>query len=255
MYCSKCARGTGAREDIMTTTTTAAKAPSRVSKGMQFRSTLADGNPLWETIESPKSGQWLCRVIDEPMEINGRTFPSDFAGHEAVFTSGDILSRMEFARRWASIASADEAWWDAQIEGATVHYHDSFGQFVRGVIVVDENGKKAMRSTALVGPWRGVVRVSESGDVQHGYHAKRILEGGTFTPSASNMWECSEHLRARHEDPTVMEPVSLKAPEPSREEKAEQAIVRKLAAISQAAGDWKVSPAERLAKVAALASL
>ena len=222
---------------------------------MQFRSTLADGQPLWEAIESIRSGQWLCRVIDEPIEVDGRTIPSDFAGHEQVFTSESILSRVAFERRWQALATAQESWWERQTIGGTVHYHDSFGKFVRGVIVVDADGKKAMRPIALVGPWGNVVRVDASGAVQRGYHALRILEGTTFAPSASNMWEYSEHLRARHEDPSSMEPVSLKVPESTSEEKAEQAIVRQLAAISEAAGDWNASPAERLAKVAALVSL
>ena len=56
----------------------------RVKKGMQFRSTLADGNPLW-VVKRSLGGAWLCEVVDEPIEIDGKVWTGDFAGAEKSF--------------------------------------------------------------------------------------------------------------------------------------------------------------------------
>ncbi|BDZ52744.1 hypothetical protein GCM10025867_49850 (plasmid) [Frondihabitans sucicola] len=237
----------------MTTATATRKAPTRVSKGMRFRSPMADGQPLFEAIRSLGNARWECVVIDEPIEFDGRTIPSDFAGHHEVFMSESILHKVAFEARWKAAQSDEEIWWDQQIVGTTVHYHDSFGAFVRASIVRDADGAKAILPTALVGNHRNrLVTLNADGSVYYSYHVKQIMEKATFRPHSGNIWENSDHLKARHDDPSLLPALDLSAPEATPEEQAEQAIVRKLAEITAAAGDWQITPAERLAKVQAL---
>lgn len=54
---------------------------TKITKGMQFRSVIADCNALWETIRPSGKQAWICQVIDEPFEYDGKMFASDYAGH------------------------------------------------------------------------------------------------------------------------------------------------------------------------------
>ena len=61
----------------------------------KFRAYYADSNPLWVVVEKRGRGPrgvWLCEVVNEPEEINGEMYDSDYLGRQDVFTTEDIIA-------------------------------------------------------------------------------------------------------------------------------------------------------------------
>ena len=125
----------------------------------------------------------------------------------------------------AAIFSRTDGWWESQKIGAVVHYDNSFGEYVRGVIVEHE-GQKQMRATALVGTgWKRLWSRSADGTVHYEHHAQEVIDGKLMQPNASNMVEYPEH-KLHGADPRQMTPLSLDVPEMTAAE-------RKLAEIAK----------------------
>lgn len=225
---------------------------STVKIGTQFRSPVADENCLWRVVSKESANSWLCEVVDEPYVIEGTSYPSDYAGTRDVFLTSAIERRVAFESLFAAAADEDETWWEAQEVGATVHYHNGFGQWVRGVIV-EQDGRNMMRSTALVGDWReyDLPRRDVLGNVIAGYHARQILEGETLRPHAGNMFERGT-VPAGKGDPTTLAPLSLDVPESTAEQTADQARQRLLREAVKIANDYNMSSEQRLAELRAL---
>lgn len=112
--------------------------------------------------------------------------------HERGLRLSDIRAEVERSERLAALFAAKDSWWDEQPDGTILHYHNGFGEWVRGEV---ENGK--LRPTALVGDkWnRG-----------HGnYHARKIEEGnGAWRPDTGNVFEHPDFRRSDAGDPTTM---------------------------------------------------
>jgi len=220
-----------------------------VKIGTTFRRPIADGNPLWEVVSiQGDHADIVC--VNEPIMINGTSYDSDYAGTRSSELLSEIRRRMNAAAFFERAIKAGVDFWASQEVGTVLHYHDSFGRFVRGVVVLDEDGKKAMRPTAMVGEWRefDVVRRTPSGDLQYGYHARRIMDGSTFAPNASNIFESPEFRRTpKHGDPRTMTPMSLELPEPTPQEKIQQMQERMAETVIGTLQDRTVPVGDRLA--------
>lgn len=138
-------------------------------------------------------------------------------------------------RDWiANAFHKTEDWWENRKIGEVVHYSYGFNQYVRGVIVAEDNEKK-MKPTALVGAWRDydVAVRKPDGSIRYGVYANKILNGETFQPNASNMVEYPEFkLQGTH--PSRMPEIRLAAPEMTPEQKALSVIVKQHQRVTEA---------------------
>ncbi len=111
--------------------------------------------------------------------------------------------------------------WASQEVGNVLHYHNSFGAFVRGV-VVENDGQMELKPTALVGNWgnHDLPRRYADGRIHLGYHAGQIAEGASWQPSDGCVYESSTYSEsyARYGDPRVLEEINLTIPEMSDDE-------------------------------------
>ena len=123
----------------------------RVKKGMQFRSTLADGNPIWE-VKRSLGGAWLCEVVDEPFEIDGKVYESDFAGAEKSFLSREILAANAYEDMFKDMRSDHDGFYASLDEGDIVHYNNGFKNFVRCEVVLMPMSRRTSSSQSL---WSG----------------------------------------------------------------------------------------------------
>jgi len=119
--------------------------------------------------------------------------------------------------------------------GQTVHYHNSFGAWVRCTVVRGESvhsegvEQNVLKPVALVGDWRSfdLPRRNADGSVTLGYHAESVVEGKVMTPHESCVWE-SGKMGSRHADPTGLAPISLEVPAMSKEEEENAALWRRV---------------------------
>lgn len=179
----------------------------RVTVGTQFRATFQDGNCLWVVKKRRGAGTWDCVVDASDL---------DYGGTKKVFGSEDILGSLHTSAFFQkSFSDSENFWKDAKI-GSVVHYHNGFGQFVRGTIMIDHDGKKGMMPIALVGiegAWRHDLprRRYANGKVMPMYHADNIINRGIMTPHPSNIYECSSFSRT-FPDPANMVALDLTIP-------------------------------------------
>jgi hypothetical protein len=194
---------------------------AKVVVGTTFYSYFADGNPLWEVVKARGGNAWDCVIKSD-----------DYSGTKKVFGTEEILRALETAKMWDNIASEHDTWWNSQEVGATVHYHNGFGQYVRGVIV-EENGEKKMRCTALVGNWQDydLPRIDAAGNLHLSHYVRRIVEGDgeTMQPNYSNMVEAVGVREGKGEDPRGKPAIDLTLPQAS----GEQAEAARLMAIRE----------------------
>lgn len=189
-----------------------------VKKGVQFRSTIADCNALWEVVSKDGKQGWLCVCVNEPYEINGTTYPSDYAGTEKLFSATEIIRHVKFEQAWANLGQRTNDWWANRTDGEVVHYHNSFGAYVRGVIVSDMDGNKKMRPTALIGDWRpyDLPRRFPDGSIIKGYHAEKIEKGELMQPNEGCMYESATFSPPRGPgkdfDPRTLDPIDITIP-------------------------------------------
>jgi len=195
-----------------------------VGVGTEFRSVIADGNCLWRVTRARGRGVWEAEVQPEWVEVYGkRTMISDYVGTTDVFTTERIAGSINMDNVFARLADDSDFFWEDQVEGAIVHYHNSFGQYVRGRIVI-EDGRKVMLPIALVGAWRNhdLVGWTAWGEVRKGYHVRKIEEGETMRPHATNIYECPGFRGPRGEaseiNPREAEAIDLTPPERTPEE-------------------------------------
>lgn len=196
--------------------------------GKRFRHAIADGNPLFEvTRRIGRSDRYDAVCIDEPYEIGGRKYPSDFAGEVRAFTGDQVRRAVAWQETIANLGRTQDDFWANRALGEELHYHDSFGRYVRGkvVILTPENteertnaraalGQRGLLPTALVGDWqpRDLAYRDAEGNVKYGYHAEKIIAGnGAWQPSETCVFEGS-HRPRKGEDPRTMRPLSLDPP-------------------------------------------
>ena len=195
----------------------------RVKKGMQFRSALADGNPLWE-VKRSLGGAWLCEVVDEPIEIDGKVYESDFAGAQQSFLSREILAANAYEDMFKDMRNDHDRFYASLDEGDIVHYNNGFKNFVRCEVVFDaDEQKNKLKPIALVGEWRDydLPKRQANGEIYYGYNAQQIIDGSTFEPNAGCIFEAGELAVQRMLDPRSLPPIALSVPAMTEEEEQE----------------------------------
>jgi len=227
-----------------------AGAPSRVAVGMKFRATYADGNPLWEVTRKSGRSAWVCVCVNEPFEHDGRKFDSDFAGTERAFLSKEILASAAYAAMFDNLHNESDAWWASRKVGETLHYHNAFGKFVRG-IVVEQDGEKKLCPTALVGKWDDydLPQRRPDGSIHLGYHAEKIQEKDAWQANSGCMYEADPGRLNRYGDPSKMDAIDLSVPELVGEAAAKAKLEQAKQAISTLADDYQSDPRETLAAI------
>ena len=190
-----------------------------VGIGTEFRSVIADGNALWCVIGKAGPDVWTAEVQPEWAEVRGeRMRVDDYAGSTDVFTTERIAGSINMDNVFARLADDSDAWWEDRAEGSIVHYHNGFGQYVRGRIMTVD-GETQMLPIALVGKWdeHDLVSWTAWGEVRMGYHAQEIEDGETMRPHASNMYECPNFSGPRGqfagENPRELDALDLTPPE------------------------------------------
>jgi hypothetical protein len=152
----------------------------RVSVGMTFFAIYADSRPEWTVIKRRGNGAWDCVIKED-----------DWTGAKKVFGSEEILAAVREDTFFNNLVNATGDWWNQRKIGEILHYHNSFGQYVRGR-VIDDNGEKKLQPIALVGPWKtyDLPRRMADGSISYPYHAEKIInQTGAWQPSHTNMFE------------------------------------------------------------------
>jgi len=180
----------------------------RIKAGLTFRAHYADSNPKWEVIKS-LGGSWLCRITKDEL---------DYAGTEKSFLSSEILQSISFAEYFTKALDKDADYLQNQKPGTILHYHNSFGSYVRKEIVLHE-GRKKLKSIALVGNWskNDLPSRQQNGEIYHPYHVKQILEQElTDRVNGTSIYENPSFVKPGGSnnsfDPRKCDPISLDLP-------------------------------------------
>jgi hypothetical protein len=182
-----------------------------------FRSAYADSNALWKVIEKKSEDVYLCEIVNEPVEYDGKVFDGDYAGTQKVFLSQEIERSIDFKKAIDKIKRDCDDYYDSLSEGQIVHYHNGFGEYVRCKI----NEDKKLVPFALVGNWRSYdlpKRLSD-GTVNIPHHCKQILNQKPFKPSSSNIFEYPGFSNKNNFSPINSPEVNINIPEQTEEEK------------------------------------
>lgn len=149
--------------------------------GTKFYAQYADGNAAWVIVKARGKDTWEAEIAPESL---------DYVGTRRVFGGEEIRRAKRTTQLFHSLRNEHDEFWASRKIGEIVHYHSGFGQYVRGE-VVEKDGKKVMKSTALVGDWRSydLPHRNRFGKVEIGYHAQKVIEGDTFQPNSSNVVE------------------------------------------------------------------
>jgi hypothetical protein len=194
----------------------------RVKVGMKFRSFYADANPLWEVQCSRGRGVWECKILNEPIIINGRLIDGDYTGICKVFDSKDILHCVKLSESIKNSQTKSDDFYQLLSIGSIVHYHDGFGNYVRCEVVSDEydGSSPSLKPIALVGNWKShnlPYRLA-NGNITNNYWYDIINEGKLFHPHSSNIFECMDFFSRDNIDPKTLEPIDLTIPPMTKEE-------------------------------------
>jgi len=168
----------------------AKKMAASVKIGTTFRYTLHDGNPLWEVISSKGRGCWLAKVLNEPVEVDGKLIDSDWVGHKKVFSTEEIAIAVNADNCIKKNRESHAGFYASLKIGQIVHYNNSFSQYVR-CEVVNVNGKNLLKPIGLVGQWPSydLPRRNPDGSINYSYPVDLIVKGGTFEPNYGNIVE------------------------------------------------------------------
>lgn len=145
-------------------------------------------------------------------------------------------------------------WWRNQPDGTVIHAHVDADRFVRGTIT-RRRGVPELLAVALIGTWEEseiLLNVEEDGTPRYIYYAVHVLNGTSWTPSPTNLYEYDPSQFAPNVDPRSKEPVTIPRPEIT----PEQAEIRHYDRIAQEVHDVmkdRGTPSkDRLAAVKAL---
>lgn len=217
-----------------------------IKKGTRFRSIIADGNALWEVTRSRGDDVYEAVVVNEPIEINGKLYDSDFVGTVDVFTGDRIRQILRFAEAWSGLAKKGSDYYESLSIGDVVHYHNAFGQYIRCEVVKahddETDSMQAMlKPIALVGNWKAqdLPRRWADGRVNEPYYVKKVRSAEPFRPNASNLYENPEFNDKHEVDPRTLAPIPLDLPEPTKEEAERHAKVRFLTHVAELAQEGR----------------
>lgn len=212
-----------------------------VKIGTTFRSTFADSRPEWKVVGSRGKGVWDCEVVSE-----------DWNGRKKVFSTEEINGERGMDDVFENLNSEHDQFWNSRKVGEVLHYHNGFGQYVRGVVVM-KDGKTALCPTALVGNWKvhDLPRRLENGETRSTHHAERIAEKDAWQPSHTNTFE-SPAFGRQTEDPRDMPEIDITIPPatPEQEELLRLAAIR--ARAREVLTDWKLEPLDALRQAQAI---
>lgn len=162
----------------------------------------------------------------------------DYGPVTRYYTREDVLSRASWDSIFDDLAKQRDNFWDSQEVGTVLHYHNGFGQFVRGE-VVEIDGEKRLMPKALVGAWSksDLPSRTSTGEIHYPYHAKKIIEQndeGAWQPSDGCVYESpSFSPPARNAaDPRTLPEIDLTLPEMTTQEQVEAAKEIRLKAIA-----------------------
>lgn len=136
--------------------------------------------------------------------------------------------------------------------GQIVHYHDSFGRFVRCEVVSAPGWKSklgtpgvagiALKPIALIGNWAAydLPQRMNNGEIRLGYHAENIADGELMQPHAGNIFE-NPTFKAGTAfadiDPRTMDPIDLTLPPPTAAEERLATLATRFESIHQITGE------------------
>lgn len=192
-----------------------------------FRAHYADGNPLWKVLRPQGRGAYVCEIVNEPIEIDGKMLDSDFAGTQKVFLDSEIQGSIGMSALFDGLHNEHDAYYRSLRPGQIIHYDNGFNQYVRCEVVVHE-GEHQLKPIALVGNWQShdLPRRQPNGEIVMGYHPQMIQTGEVMKPNASNLYEHRVTLpknrqpigRQKALDPRRLQPIDLSVPPMTAEE-------------------------------------
>lgn len=151
-------------------------------------------------------------------------------------------------------AADTDPWWKTQANGTEIHYHVRSGRFIRGT-VTRRRGVPELLATALVGTWDPqsiLLSVEDDGTPRYDHHARLILNGGSWTPSPSRIYEYDTSGFAPGSDPRTMEPVAIPRPEITPEQAETRRYDQILQEVHDVLKDRGTPSKDRLATVKAM---
>jgi hypothetical protein len=181
----------------------------QIKPGTTFRSVIADCNALWKVLKRQGTNAYLCEVINEPQEYDGRIFDSDYAGHQDLFQREHIFGSINMKNIFAELGNKHDGFYANLTPGEIVHYSSSHGRYVRCTVTSEQE----LLPIALVGEWYDweyKISLSESNEPLIPSQVKRIIEKETMTPNYSNIYESPGFPTKPHDlDPRKEKPLKL----------------------------------------------
>lgn len=211
-------------------------AKPKIAIGTTFTALHADTNAKWTVMKKRGAAAWECQITE----------CEDYGGTKRVFGSEEIIRSLGMGALFSKLRNAHEDFWASRKIGEIVHYRNGFGQYVRGV-VVEQDGAKMMRPTALVGAWRSsdLPHYNAHGEVVCGHYATRILVGDVMQPNAGNIVEAEPKAG---EDAILAAPaIDLSLPERTEaQEEAHRLKTLHEAVVAALKLDFDLDPVQRL---------
>ncbi len=199
-----------------------------IKPGTTFSYPHADSNSLFTVVEKRGADTYQCEVKAHPQ--HGTMI--DWLGVKKVFGGEEIRGALNYSKTLSALSSRADNFWASRTVGEIVHYHNGFGQYVRGEIVATPDGMK-MRPTALVGAWtHDLPKRGRNGEVIISYHVKKIRAGELMSPNDGFMFESPNFSRpmgaSADFDPTKTEALDISDPAPLGGDEARLASYEKL---------------------------
>jgi hypothetical protein len=148
----------------------------------------------------------------------GKKYPGEWNGTQKSFMSAEILGSLGMSALFAGIHDENQKFLQSQKPGTILHYHNSFGQYVRQIVVKDGSVNK-LKPIALVGNWdkHDLPYRHANGTVCQPYHAKKILSGELYDSlQCSTTYEHPTFVKPgtkfNNIDPRKLDPLSLELP-------------------------------------------
>lgn len=211
-----------------------------VRVGTEFRALRADCNVLWRVTKRRSTfegGVWEAEAVNEPMEIGGKMYDSDYAFEVDVFSEDQILGTLRMAQMFADVQDSRLAWWAKQTVGSIVHYDAGHLRYVRGEVVLDVDGTHKMRMTGIVdhrwvqgtpGGWQEFDLPGRylDGSERRSHWVDDVHAGKLLQPHVGDMYEGrleTGHKRVAALDPRPLPLIDLGIPEMTDAEKRQAA--------------------------------
>jgi hypothetical protein len=206
----------------------------QVRKGTKFFAAHKDSTPEWEVLLITESGYAECVVISP-----------DWKGETRVYTKDEISAVIWRGRAFDRMNLSQNGYWERQHVGDIIHYHNSFGKFVRLEVVLDGEGKKSGKPIALVGKWdrSDLPRRNPDGEIYYPHSAKSVVTGELHRYPMDSMWEggLSDHYRNLHGDPTDMVAIDLTVDDMTPAQQEEARLTLLLKEISEIIQDGRMN--------------